>query len=549
VRPGIVDVAESPAAVRSTAATKALVVLIDFSDKPADRVAHDAAYFGVKMFGGPNLSLAAYFDEVSYGRFALDGDVVGWYRSPCRHADIVNRDGIAGTKDDHGLDTSSGALVPQLCAFPLNIWGVVKQAVEAAAADIDLCEYDNDGPDGSPRSGDDDGFVDALLVIHSGIGAEIRGDAPGSENFIWSLESSLDYYTPTRNTVIDGVRVGAFVIVPELGEIGVFAHEFCHLLGLPDLYSSATGESVVGPLCLMDGGAWNGPNSNGSVPSHLSAPMKYVLGWLEPTPVCLGCDGLPSIAGAALDPLGVAASAYALPGNPGGMDWSSLGGGRGEYFILENRQTDYGRFEAWLPASGLLIWKVDETRRDNNLAGGRLAEVIQADGGTVDGGTGSELPGEPSDFWPRPDDQDFTPYTRPSSALSGGRFSGVAVENMEPLPAGRILADLSVGLPRRGRAYAYPNPYSIADLRSGPPLRIVFVPETGPEEPFGFEVTVFDLEGRPVRRLAGPDEVLADGTALWDGRDDGGRLVRAGIYLYSIKASGQEATGTVAIKE
>jgi hypothetical protein len=120
---------------------------------------------------------------------------------------------------------------------------------------------------------------------------------------------------------------------------------------------------------------------------------------------------------------------------------------------------------------------------------------------------------------------------------------------MEPLPAGRILADLSVGLPRRGRAYAYPNPYSIADLRSGPPLRIVFVPETGPEEPFGFEVTVFDLEGRPVRRLAGPDEVLADGTALWDGRDDGGRLVRAGIYLYSIKASGQEATGTVAIKE
>jgi immune inhibitor A len=548
----MVDVAEQPASVKAVGTARALVILIDFVDKPADRAGNTPDYFRAKLFGQSQGSLRSYFDEVSYGKFSLTGDVVGWFRSACRHDLFVNKDGTPGTSDDYGLDISAGAIAPSLCAYPLNVWGLVKQAVELASQDIDLGQYDNDGPDGVPHSGDDDGFVDALFVVHAGIGAELRGQAPGSEDYIWSLQSNLDYYTPTRGTTFDGTRVGPFIIVPELGEIGVFAHEFCHLLGLPDLYNSLTGNSVVGPLCLMDLGAWLGPQADGSVPCHLSAPMKYILGWLEPEKVCLGCsEGRPYVDDAVIEPLGTNESAYTILDNPGGMDWTPEGSGTGEYFLLENRQKAYGHFEAYLPSSGMLIWKVDESQKDNNTATARLADVIQADG-EVMGSDGSitDLPGEPSDFWPGTlGKREFTPYTVPSSSLRGGRFSGVAATDIRAAGAGRVTADLMIGLPERGKNYAYPNPYSIDSLRAGRPLRIVFVPEVGPGQPYGFEAIIFDLEGKPVRYLKGDGETEAEGIALWDGKDESGDLVRPGLYIYVIKSSGEEATGIVAIKK
>jgi hypothetical protein len=198
----------------------------------------------------------------------------------------------------------------------------------------------------------------------------------------------------------------------------------------------------------------------------------------------------------------------------------------------------------------MLIWKVDESRSTNNDPVGRLAEVIQADGEATPSDGGGSLPGEPSDFWPGTLGRDeFTPESEPPSNLAGGRFSGVAVRNIREAGAS-VVADLAVGLPSRGQAYAYPNPYNIEGLRSGDALRIVFVPETGPPEPYGFEVTIFDVEGNPLRRLDQPGhEILPDGIALWDGRDDRGELVEAGLYIYSVKSSGQEAAGVVAIEK
>ena len=548
MRPALIDVAESPARTPSIGVCRALVILIDFSDKPADRTAHPPDTVATKLFGAQRSSLRSYFNEVSYRKFSLEGDVFGWFRSGCKHKLFVNRDAIRGTTDDYGLDISPAAVDTLLCPYPLNVWGVVKEAVEAAGAVVDFRQYDNDGPDGIPSSGDDDGFIDALFVVHSGAGAEIFGRNPGAENYIWSLESSLDYYAATRNTSVDGVRVGAFVLVPELSEIGVYAHEFCHLLGLPDLYDSVTGESIVGPFCLMDNGAWSGPQNNGSVPSHLSAPMKYFLGWIDPTMICLGCaDGVPSREGARVVPVETADSAYVVLDNPDGMNWTAEGTGTGEYFMLEDRQRRL--YDFYLPGSGMVIWKVDESRPDNNNPVTRLAEVIQADGETVTA-AGQNVPGEPSDFWPGSLGKTaFTPYTFPASNLSGGAFSGVAVDSIEERPAGVVRANIRIGLPHRGKAYAYPNPSSREDLRTGPPLRIVFVPESGPAQPRAFEATVFDLEGRPVRRLEEGSEVLSEGAALWDGRDEDGRLVEPGLYLFHVKASGEEGTGVIAITD
>jgi immune inhibitor A len=547
--PDFVDVALAPAAVNPQGTCKALVLLVDFVDEQADAGAHDASFFRHKLFADDQTNLRGYFEANSYGRFTLTGDVAGWFRSACRYDDFVNRDDIAGTADDYGLDMSPDAVDPAVCEWPLNVWGVVAEAVALADAYVDFSAYDNDGPDGIPDSGDDDGYVDALFVVHAGPGAEIFGGSNIGVDYIWSMTSDLDYYSPTRDTEADGVKIGPFVLVPELGEIGVYAHEFCHLLGLPDLYNSVTGEPVVGPFCLMDEGAWNGPaGSPGSVPCHLSAPMKNFLGWVDPDEVCLGCAGPDRITGALIEALALSPRPVRVLNNPGGVDWSPSGGGRGEYFMLENRQRGSGYFESYLPASGLVIWKVDESRPDNNNPARRLAEIIQADGEVVDPDVpGRNVPNGPSDVWPGSlGKTDFTPTTFPASNLSGGVFSGVAVENIAQLSNSRIEADIRVGAARKGGTYAFPNPYS---LKEHTPMRIVFLPELGPDVPYSFVVRVFDLEGNLVRTLDRGGEILDDGTAVWDARDESGNKVDPGLYFYSVESSGQQATGTIGIEK
>jgi len=49
-----------------------------------------------------------------------------------------------------------------------------------ADADIDFARFDNDGPDGVPDSGDDDGVVDAVFIAMSSVPANfLLGSATG----------------------------------------------------------------------------------------------------------------------------------------------------------------------------------------------------------------------------------------------------------------------------------------------------------------------------------------------------------------------------------
>ena len=53
---------------------------------------------------------------------------------------------------------------------------------------------------------------------------------------------------------------------------GGFAHEFGHVLGLPDLYDSTT-FGGVGDWCLMGSGSW-GDNPKGSNPAAFPAGVR-----------------------------------------------------------------------------------------------------------------------------------------------------------------------------------------------------------------------------------------------------------------------------------
>lgn len=127
--------------------------------------------------------------------------------------------------------------------------------------------------------------------------------------------------------------------------IGTIIHEFCHCLGLPDIYplDPATTFSTVDEWDLMDGGNYT---NNGWCPPNLSAMEKMFLGWSSPVEL----QEPTTVVG--MKPIGDGGETYIIR-NTGNND---------EFYLLENRQQkgwDYG-----CPGNGLLIFHVDY---DNKL--------------------------------------------------------------------------------------------------------------------------------------------------------------------------------------
>ncbi|MEJ2206263.1 MAG: M6 family metalloprotease domain-containing protein, partial [Gemmatimonadota bacterium] len=221
---------------------------------------------------------------------------------------------------------------------------------------VDWGMYDNDGPDGLPNSGDDDGFVDVLAVIHPTRGAECGG--ADSEDRIWSHRWTLGAATGTP-FVTDVPAAGGgtividdYVVQParacsghDLNEIGVFTHELGHALGLPDLYDTDESDgkhSGAGNWDLMSTGAWGCDGQSPERPCHLGAWSKAVLGWVDVANVPSDTD----IGAVVVPPVQTNGTVYRV----------DAADGSGEYFLLENRQR-LG-FDLRLYNAGLLVWQI-----------------------------------------------------------------------------------------------------------------------------------------------------------------------------------------------
>ena len=83
----------------------------------------------------------------------------------------------------------------------INTKQFIADIAQLADPDFDYSLYDNDGPDNVPNSGDDDGYVDGIMVVYAGCGAEWGS---GNDN-LWPHMGTLDDYEYTRwkNSAID----------------------------------------------------------------------------------------------------------------------------------------------------------------------------------------------------------------------------------------------------------------------------------------------------------------------------------------------------------
>ena len=212
-----------------------------------------------------------------------------------------------------------------------------------------------------------------------------------------------------------------------ISSIGVFAHEYGHALGLPDLYDTDGSSAGIGKWGIMSGGSWNQTTNPGDTPAHFMAWSKYFLGWVTPTKV----NGF--IEDEEIKQAATNKDSYMLLNNPSGVDWNMEGtSGTGEYFLLENRQKT--GFDAGLPGAGLMIWHIYEEVAGNNSAntnegGAKLVDVEEADGRTdLDSNTNS---GDDSDPFPgSSDNRTFAADTTPDSKWYDGRRTGCGVFNI-----------------------------------------------------------------------------------------------------------------------
>ncbi|MCA9771209.1 MAG: M6 family metalloprotease domain-containing protein, partial [Myxococcales bacterium] len=299
----------------------------------------------------PTGTMTDYYDEISYGNLQVSGTVYGWTQL------AKDDDYYAGGPGCRGILTSADK---PGCPPRIRMPELIDEAVKALDGAIDFTIYDNDGPDGIPNSGDDDGFVDFIALVHPESGSECG--AANTDN-IWSHQFSLSEAGATAIETNDigrsgaKIRIDSYVMQPAKNcagttiEIGVFCHEFGHAFGLPDLYDIDGTSAGVGHWDLMGAGNYGGDNKTPSRPLHMGAWSKSRLGWVKPTPVVASRSGV-AIPEASANPFAL----QLVFGSPVGAK---------EYFLIENR-TRTG-FDGTLAAEGLLIWHIDEGRPDNSI--------------------------------------------------------------------------------------------------------------------------------------------------------------------------------------
>jgi immune inhibitor A len=230
------------------------------------------------------------YDEMSSGRFDLEGDVSDWVTVDHPESFYSDADGQEGQ--------------PEMTAFigdSADAWyaaateDMTPQQVKDYLAQYDVWDrYDIDG-DGDYN--EPDGYIDHFQAVHAGEGEEAGAEPWTIWSHRWSAniagygedgpaEGSCDACYPVGGVEIgdSGYYIYDYTTEPENGGLGVFSHEFGHDLGLPDYYDTGDGDNSNGYWTLMDSGSWlgHGEDSIGSGAGHMGPTEKLFLGWYGP---------------------------------------------------------------------------------------------------------------------------------------------------------------------------------------------------------------------------------------------------------------------------
>ena len=284
----------------SKGSPKVLVLMVEFSDVPFTYGQEDFEKF---------LNSTEMTTDVSEHGFVIrsQGSVAEYFRA-CSGGEFSPTFDIYGT-----FKVNNTAKY-----YSSNENAFIRDACAAAEGTVNFEDYDQDG----------DGNVDLVYIIYAGYGG-----AWGVENVIWP---KVKYIDGGSFCTVDGKKVHRagmsnelnfspaliedLQIEPQIAGIGVFAHEFCHAMGITDLY--ATSEKIwenskydnqsMEEWSLMDGGE---NRCNGCLPTPLNAFERYLFGWID------DIQELTDSQKVTLTPLKDGGQAYKISGNNANEYW------------------------------------------------------------------------------------------------------------------------------------------------------------------------------------------------------------------------------------
>ncbi len=323
----------NPDNTSASGTVKNLVILCLFSNHTVAANARPQSDYNVlyNQAGGdatlaPTGSVNDAYKTMSYGIVNLQSTVLAWVTLPHDMAYYAG--------SNNGLQNT----IP-------NTGTMAQDALAAVDPLVNFGQFDQDN----------DGYIDAIDIIHSGYGAE-QGGAPA--NSIWSVKSNLpsDWVSADNNANGVKVKVKLYHTEPALWgssgtgilHIGVICHETGHFFGLPDLYDTDNSSDGIGSWCMM-ANSW-GFDGTQLRPPDYSAWCKIFLGWVTPT--LLTAPGTYSTAQAETNK-----AVYRI----------DRGFTPSEYLLIENRQP--AGLETVMPQGGLAIWHIDESVSTNTKEG------------------------------------------------------------------------------------------------------------------------------------------------------------------------------------
>jgi len=366
------------------------VIPVSYGDTPVlfPVSAFQDVLFGTVPPAGRPYTLKTYYEELSRGRIEMEGVVF----APVPHTETAA----------YITDGCNGVSLPGRTACPRpnheNHMGRMLLATLdsislAPGGDTIWAQFDNDGPDGIPNSGDDDGVVDFVTFLQPEVGGECTNSTGiWSHRWVinaWNIGSPYVTRTPRRDSQgnpIPGqfLQVSDYTIQSQVGgstgcsaggilPVGTVAHETGHAFGLPDLYDTSNLTLGVGDWSLMGFGNQVTQFS----PSSYDAWSLFELGW---------------VTGALLE-----SHATVVTGPRVFSDTVFLARAAQasrQFVLIENRQavgSDSAQMNPMLIARrklpGLLLWYVDELRvlaglssNTVNSGGTHGVALLQADG-------------------------------------------------------------------------------------------------------------------------------------------------------------------------
>ena len=380
----------SLAAGPAAAEQKVLVVLVQFQDDPpgGPSVRTDSKQFDDLIEG----TYYNPYTQATLDKYAaqghpvpLDRTVENFYKEASSGAVTVTTpvkpSDIAWVTVDHPYSyycTGDGIHDNGFGPWPNNAQGLVVDAL-TKAADVLAAK----GEDFSKYTDPKTGTVPNVFIVHAGSGAEWSGTPDLIWSHSWALSDSREWGALGSTLTVGGATFDKYAMEPEVGgdltaylgavsgpypaTVGVFAHEFGHVLGMPDLYDIFYNSEGAGNYTLMSGGSWmRYPNAimfSGNSPAELDPWNKIQLGFLKEG------GNLQTLTQPGHYKLYPAATANA-PGQVKAYRFNVPGSGGTEYFLLEDRQQvgfDQGLVRngalagSYSASHGLLVWHVDDT--------------------------------------------------------------------------------------------------------------------------------------------------------------------------------------------